>query len=441
MTARRTTLVAALAVAFGIASVASRGHGRDRPQAPVVTAGPIARAIPPGATVAEDEATLSRWLADPNGPEEIWLRGRDYRGDFSAERPVAIRGVQGTRIIGSGQGTVLTLAGRGSRLDNLIVRHSGRRQTREDAAVRATAADIVIERVQVEDALFGIVLGPCERCRIEHSHVIGRPEDPLQGDGIKLWEASHAAVRDCFVEGTRDVVVWYSRHVSLARNTVTGSRYGTHFMYAHDSSVEDSELTRNVVGIFVMYSSRLTIERNRLTGAGGPAGVGIGFKESDGATVSGNWFVADTTGTYLDRTPRSAATPVRFHGNHFALNDVALSFHSSEEGLEFSDNEFTSNATVIQVEGGGNALTANFRNNSWSDYQGYDLDHDGRGDIPYQVKVLSSELNEREPALRLFSGTAAFAVIDLIARASPVFASRLLLEDPAPKLHVQRGPS
>jgi nitrous oxidase accessory protein len=438
---RRTTLLAALAVAFGIASIASRGHGRDRPRTPIVAAGPVEQAIPADAVVAEDEQMLSRVLADPNGPEEIWLRGRDYHGDFSAARPVAIRGVQGTRIVGSGQGTVLTLAGRGSRLENVTVRNSGRRQTREDAAIRATAADIAIERVQVEDSLFGIVLGPCERCRIEHSHVIGHPEDPLQGDGIKLWEAHYATVRDCLVEGTRDVVVWYSRHVSLARNTVTGSRYGTHFMYAHDSRVEDSELTRNVVGIFVMYSSRLTIERNRLTGASGPAGVGIGFKESDGATVIGNWLVADTTATYLDRTPRSAATPVRFQGNHFALNDVALSLHSSEEGLELTDNEFTSNATVIQVEGGGNALAARVRNNSWSDYQGYDLDRDGLGDVPYQVKVLSSELSEREPSLQLFGGTAAFAVIDLIARASPVFASRLLLVDPAPRVHVQGGHS
>jgi nitrous oxidase accessory protein len=283
------------------------------------------------------------------------------------------------------------------------------------------------------------VLGPCARCRIERAHVIGRPEDPLQGDGIKLWESSHAVVRDCLVEGTRDVVVWYSRNVLLAHNRVTGSRYGTHFMYSHDSRVEDSELTRNVVGIFVMYSSRLTLSGNRLTGAHGPAGIGIGFKESDGATVRDNWFVADTTGAYLDRTPRSKATPVRFENNHFALNDTALALHSSEEGLEFTGNAFTANASVIAVEGGGNALGGTFRNNSWSDYQGYDLDRDGRGDVPYQVKALSSALLEQEPSVRLYGGTAAFAVIDLVARAAPVFASRLLLVDPTPHVSAAGG--
>jgi nitrous oxidase accessory protein len=421
--------------------LASRPSAREVSAPPGGLVGPVDRPIPAGAAVAEDEATLTRWLAEPDGPRDIWLRGRDYQGDFIAGRPVALHGQRGTRLVGSGKGTVVTLAGRGSTLENVTVRGSGRRQTREDAAVRATAPGVVIERVTVEDSLFGIVLGPCEGCRVQRAHVIGRPDDPLQGDGIKLWEASNAVVRDCLVEGTRDVVVWYSRHVLLANNRVAGSRYGTHFMYAHDSTVEDSDLTRNVVGLFVMYSSRLSVRRNRLTGARGPAGIGLGFKESDGATVTENWLVANTVATYLDRTPRSAATPVRFERNYFALNDTALSLHSSEEGLEFSDNRFESSTNVVEVDGGGNALAVAFRGNAWADYRGYDLDHDGRGDVPYQVRVLSSELVVREPSVRLYAGTVAFAAIDLVARAAPVLASRLLLVDPAPRMRVRRGAS
>ena len=393
------------------------------------------------AAVARDAATLVRWLADPSGPREIRLEARDYHGDFVAARPVALRGAAGTRLVGTGAGTVITLSAPGSLLENVTVRGSGRRQTREDAAVRATAPDIVIRSVKVEDAQFGIVLGGCERCRVERVHVSGRPDDPLQGDGVKLWESSHAVVADSVIEGTRDVVVWYSRHVTLARNRVTGSRYGAHFMYAHDSSVEDSVLSRNVVGIFVMYSARLSIRNNQLTGSRGAAGIGIGFKESDGALVTDNWLVGDTTATYLDRSPRSAATPVRFERNHFVLNDTAVRLHSSAEGLAFSGNEFASNTSVIEVEGGGDALAVAFRENRWSDYQGYDLDRDGRGDVPYQVKMLSSELVEQAPAIRLFAGTAAFALIDLVARAAPVFSSRLLLVDPAPRTGTKGGGS
>jgi nitrous oxidase accessory protein len=437
---RRKTGVVIAALLLALAPLALQA-GVVKPKAARAVATFADGPLPAGAAVAEDDATLARWLADPRGPSEIWLRQRDYHGNFVAERTVALHGRRGTRFVGNGDDTVITLKGAGSSIDNVTVRGSGRRQTREDAAIRATAPGVSVERVTVEDSLFGIVLSPCEHCRIEGAHVVGRPEDPLQGDGIKLWEANHSIVRDCVVEGTRDVVVWYSRHVLLAHNRVTDSRYGTHFMYSHDSTVEDSELTRNVVDIFVMYSSRLSVLRNRLTGSHGPAGMGIGFKESDGATLVDNWFVANTTATYLDRSPRSAATPVRFERNRFALNDTAVRLHSSEEGLEFVANDFESNADVVAVEGGGDALGATFRGNFWSDYQGYDLDRNGVGDVPYQIKLLSSELLEREPSLRLYGGTTTLTLIDLIARASPVFATRLLLVDPAPRAGTRGGSS
>jgi nitrous oxidase accessory protein len=160
----------------------------------------------------------------------------------------------------------------------------------------------------------------------------------------------------------------------------------------------------------------------------------VGFKESDGVSLDGNWFVANTTGAYLDRTPRSASTPVRFTRNVFALNATALRLHSSEAGLTFAENDFRGNSTSVEVEGGGDALGASFARNYWSDYAGYDLDHDGIGDVPYEVQRLSSDLVEDHPALRLFAGTAAMGVIDVIARAAPVFASQKLLVDAEPRV-------
>jgi nitrous oxidase accessory protein len=281
--------------------------------------------------------------------------------------------------------------------------------------------------------MFGVILGPCPRCRLGGARVTGSKDDPLQGDGVKIWEAAQASVRDCLIEDSRDLVVWYSRGVVLERNLVQNSRYGTHFMYSHDSSVRHSEFLGNVVGVFVMYSSGIRLESNVLAGARGAAGLGVGFKESDSATLSGNQLIANTTGAYFDRTPRSSATPVSLSGNRLALNETALRLHSSEQGLSVTDNEFRSNAQALAVEGGGDALAVNFRNNRWSDYRGYDLDGDGFGDVPYQVEVLSSELKEDVPALRLFEGTAAFALIDAIAHAAPVFSSRLLLVDPNPR--------
>ncbi len=432
--ARRAALfVAALGIA-GAALTRPRKAVSQEPSRPPEQAGPVVRPLPAAATIAHDAAELERLLADPQGPRQIGLVDRVYRGDFVVRRPLTLSGSGHTVLEGSGHGTVVSIESDDAALENVSVRRSGRRQTSEDAGIRAKGARIRISSVSVEDALFGITLGPCPHCVVERARVTGLSGDDaeVRGDGIKLWEASDSVVRQSVVEGARDVVVWYSKRVAFEENTVRHSRYGIHFMYAHDSVVKGSRIENNVVGIFVMYSSRLHVQHNVLMGARGPAGMGIGFKESDGVLLEDNWVVGNTTGVYLDRTPRSAAQPVTFQRNLLALNDVALGFLGAEAGLTFAHNDFHENLALCEYESEGQPLQARFEHNHWSEYAGYDLNHDGIGDVPFEVKQLSRELSDGTPSLRFFQGTAAFAVIDAIAHVAPVLASRTLLVDVAP---------
>ena len=421
-----------------LALVATLGAGaRKSDPAPSMhrpVAGPVQRTEEAG-SVPKDEAELTRWLADPNGPEVVRLAPRAYHGDFRVTRRMTLRGDAGSELVGSGTGTVLSVEAEGAHIENLVVRHSGRRHTHEDAAIKAIANGIEIRRVRVSDALFGISLGPCRSCVLEGAEVHGDlGEHELRGDAIKLWEASDSRVQGCLVENGRDVVVWYSRRVQLLDNWVEHSRYGAHFMYAHDSVLKNSRFFHNVVGVFVMYSQGLRVEGNVFAGARGAAGMGIGFKESDGVALSKNFVVANTKGVYLDRTPRSPERPVHFDGNVLALNETALSFHSSERGVAFHDNDFRRNHVAVEVEGGGDATAVDFSHNYWSEYVGYDLNRDRVGDVPYEVKRLASELTETHPSVRLLDGTVAMGLIDVMARAVPVFSAERLLSDPAPKM-------
>jgi nitrous oxidase accessory protein len=360
-----------------------------------------------------------------------------YRGDFRIQRPVALRGTWGACVEGSGHGTVIDVHAADVEISNLVVRGSGRRQTTEDAGIKASGARIRLSHLEVVDNLFGVSLLDCRACALEHSVVRGAAS-PLEGDGIKLWEADDSVVSDNLVERTRDVVVWYSRRVHLERNLFRHNRYGTHFMYAHDSVVRDSRFIENVVGIFVMYSARLTAERNVLAGARGAAGMGIGFKDSERIALRDNWLVANTTGAYLDRTPRTPSEPVEFRGNVFALNETALRFHSTQSGASFLENDFRHNVRPAAVDGGGDALKMEFRGNHWSDYAGYDLDGDGRGDVPFEVKQLTSAVADAHPALRFFEGTPAVGMMDAVAQAVPVLSIRKMLVDPAPAMKERR---
>jgi nitrous oxidase accessory protein len=440
-------LAALLSLGFGdraapeSAAEAAPSHD-DEPRATGPSdVGPRSAEPPKDAAIAQDEATLTRWLADPKGPEEIWLRGRTYHGHFVVRRSVVLRGATGATLDGDRRGTVLEVEADDVVLQDLAIRGSGRSHTAEDAAIHAKGRRVRVDHVRVDDALFGVSFGMCQSCSVEHTHVTGDDDlAELRGDGIKIWESHDAVVRDCLVERARDVVVWYSRRALVEDVVVRGGRYGAHFMYSHDAVVRRSHFERNVVGIFVMYSARMELSQNVLAGASGPAGMGLGFKDSDAIRASGNWLVANTTGIYLDRTPRSPADPVEITGNVLALNDVGVRFHSSPDGDHFIGNELRQNASVVEVDRGADAMAATFRDNAWSDYAGYDLDRDGHGDVPFELRRLSAEITSEHPPVRLFEGTAALGLVDAVAHAVPLLASRPVLVDPSPLMTPPRIP-
>lgn len=429
-------------IALGVSLVALSAFARsgssevqlDGPELPVANAGPQLRPLPADFVIARDATELQGLLDDPAGPRQIGVRGSGYRGGLVIRRPVVLRGDGSAVIDGEGSGSVIRVESDDVSIENLSVRHSGHRQTTEDAGIHAKGARIRVVDVHVQDSLFGISFGPCARCLIDHAHVEGLSgvDAELRGDGIKLWESNDSVVKRSVVEDARDVVVWYSRRVTLSENTVRRCRYGTHFMYAHDSRIENSRLQGNVVGIFSMYSSRLHVERNVLALARGAAGMGIGFKESDGVDLKDNWIVGNTTGIYLDRTPHTASVPVTFTGNMIALNEVALGFLGSEAGLSFQRNDFHDNTALVDFDAEGEPLQARFAHNHWTEYAGYDLNADSVGDVPFELAQLSRELGDATPSLKLFQGTVAFGLIDAIAHVVPVLSSRVLLSDPTP---------
>ncbi|MCC6807479.1 MAG: nitrous oxide reductase family maturation protein NosD [Deltaproteobacteria bacterium] len=389
-----------------------------------------------GVTMVESPRELHTALEE--GAAEIAIAPGVFTGNWTVHRPVRITGSEGTVLEGTGVGSVLVLNGDDIVVERLAVRHSGRRNTSEDAGIKASGARIEISDVVVTDTLFGITLEQCKACVIDRATVIGSPDDPVQGDGIKLWESHGSAVTRSYVEASRDVVVWYSRHVRLFGNEVRRSRYGTHFMYVHDIDVSHGTLVDNVVGVFVMYSSGVHISDSVLAGARGAAGMGLGVKESEDITLDRASIVANTTGLYFDRAPRVETEPVRVSASLIGLNGVGVRLHSSQKGIELAENDFRHNTSAIEVEGGGDALGLSVHDNHWSDYEGFDLDRDGKGDVAFEVKALSRAWTDEQPALAFFKESVAMHALDVVSQSLPLFASKLLVRDAAPKMEVRR---
>jgi nitrous oxidase accessory protein len=84
------------------------------------------------------------------------------------------------------------------------------------------------------------------------------------------------------------------------------------------------------------------------------------------------------------------------------------------------------------VGGGGDAAEVDWQGNYWDDYQGYDLDADGVGDVPYRLRSLAGEMTSRYPDLAFLRGTPTLGLVDAAGHALPIFTPQTLLEDATP---------
>jgi len=383
--------------------------------------------VPPGALQAAIDAA-------PAGAT-LLLQPGDYAGPVRIEKPLHVWGPK-TAVLKSSEGSTVRVQGDGVSLRGFTIEGSGQRFDLMDGGVWLQGDDLVIEGVTVKESLFGILVERCKRATVRGNTVIGTglPAMGLRGDGIRLWETTDSVVADNTVTDSRDVVVWYSSRNRLSNNTVTGSRYGTHFMYSHENVVEDSHYVDDEVAVFIMYSRDIVLRRNLLAKAGGSAGIGLGLKEAGNITVEDNWFLADTVGIYVDNSPLDPSHHNRYVRNVVRFTETAVHLHSTSKRSEFADNQFRDNGVVVKVGGQGDALACTFAGNYYDTYQGYDFDGDGFGDIPFEFRRLSTQLEGRYPELALLHGAPAMGMVDVVGEVMPLFQPRRLMRDETPRL-------
>jgi nitrous oxidase accessory protein len=360
-----------------------------------------------------------------------------YDGHLVVTKSVVLEGRGEVTIDGGGEGTVVELAVPGITFRGFTVRSSGETVNGEPSAIRALAGPVIIENNRIEDALFGIDLRESPDSEVRGNTVIGKVlELGRRGDGIRLWWSNGCVVEDNVVRGARDMVFWYSEGLSIARNHVTGSRYGLHFMYSHDTSLSDNTLIGNSVGVYLMYSNRITLTGNEMRSNRGASGYGIGLKDCDEILVENNALLANRVGLYIDNSPSSVDSEGLVVGNMLAFNEIGLLATPNTHDNVLTGNGFIENEEQVSVHGRGSLHANHFSRegtgNFWSDYAGFDRDGDGRGDLPYEPRSLFASLLEREPNLRFFLHSPAQQAIELTARAFPELRPEPKLVDESP---------
>jgi len=420
----------AIALVLLVASCAASEQAREKAGPP-----PMANVARPAGCVEVAPGESVQAALDNSLTPAVCLAPGEHRGPVRVARTVTLWGPS-TAILRAGLGTIVDVTAEGAAVIGLTIDGTGGRFDMLDAAVRLAANETRVEGVTVTNAVFGILVERASRVRVIGNRIAGSrdPATGLRGDKVGLWETRDWLIAENGFEDGRDLVIWYSRGNTIAGNHVRGARYGLHFMYSHDNTVSRNELIEGVVGVFVMYSRGIQITDNLIANAAGAAGMAIGIKDAGNIHVTGNQLIHDTIGVYIDSSPAQRGDRVEIAGNVFRLDDTGIVFHSSAHDVEIRGNDFADNNTQVRVDGGGDAMAVEWHGNFFDDYTGYDLDDDGTGDVPYQLRSLSNQLTSQHPNLALFRGTPALALVDAAAHLDPLYRPTPLLADSAPRV-------
>lgn len=310
---------------------------------------------------------------------------------------------------------VVTIRSGNVTFDGFEIRNSRTGSMRDYAGIRLYRVnDVTISNNRLVNNFFGIYVSDSRNVRITGNTTTGNNRPSDSGNGIHLWQCRNADIIGNRVTRHRDGIyfefVTGSRiHGNLSESNL---RYGLHFMFSDDDLYHRNTFRRNGSGVAVMYSKRIRMTENLFLENWGSSIYGLLLKDISRSEIRNNRFIRNTTGIYLEGCEGIAAT-----GNSLAGNGWGVRLLANCVDIRFSRNDFTANSFDVTTNG---SLALNeFDRNYWDRYEGYDLNRDGRGDVPYRPVSLYAMMIEEIPQSVMLMRSFIVNLLDKVERAIP----------------------
>lgn len=390
----------------------------------------------PAALLALWTATASgaAWTVRPDGPlthvqqavdaaqpgDTVRIEPGTYVGNVVLDRKLTLEGIGNPVIRGEGRSSVITVKAEGCTIRRLVIEHSGEMLAEEDSGVLLHSGGNHIEHNELRDVLFGIYLYQSDNNLLLDNVIRGRAWLGMgeRGAAIHIWNSTGNTITGNTISEARDgMYLQNAYHTLVTHNRVHDLRYGLHYMSSDDNRFEDNQFYDSVAGAAIMYSRHIEFRRNVFRHNRGFSSFGILFQDSDDCTAEENAFVDNAVGIFMEALRAS-----RFRHNLIAANDTAIQAFSSGSGNTFSGNNFIANLSPIEVIGRttGSRWSDAGGGNYWSDYQGYDLDENGVGDVPFKIQNVFERMEGDYPRLRLYLFSPASQALALSERIVPL---------------------
>jgi nitrous oxidase accessory protein len=341
-------------------------------------------------------------------------------------KPLTLLGEPGAILNGANKDYVLKLLADSITVNGFSILNSGRSYTKDYAAVYVyRASHVKIINNKISKAFFAILVEKSKNTVIQGNHVLGTAKKELQsGNGIHLWHCDNMKIIENEVTGMRDGIYLEFVDSSLVKNNYThhNLRYGLHFMFSNHDEYTENKFEQNGAGVAVMFSKWIVMKRNHFYKNWGTASYGLLLKEIYDGVVQENRFEENTIGIYID-----GSTRMTYSRNTLRQNGWAVKVSGGCYANIFKENNFISNSFDLSYNSQLNDNT--FNNNYWSEYTGYDLDKDNKGDVPYRPVKLFSYIVNQTPETIILLRSLFVDIINFSEKVSPVFTPDKLVDE------------
>lgn len=341
------------------------------------------------------------------------------------DKALVLLGVDAPVIDAREQGEILTITHDGCVVRGFTIRNVGTSYVEDRAAIRLKqVANTTIEGNRIENAFFGIYAEHSRDILVRDNVIVGQATREVgTGNGIHLWYCRDAAIEDNEIRGHRDGIYFeFVEQSRIERNVSTNNiRYGLHFMFSHHDTYIDNVFAENGAGVAVMYTEHVTMIGNTFEHNWGMSSYGLLLKDIRDSEIRHNRFLRNTVGLYAEGSNRIVVEDNEFIGNGYAVRIMANSMDNA-----FRSNNFVGNSFDVVTNSRQNFNT--FDANYWGEYDGYDLDGNGVGDVPHHPVRLFSLLVEKAPPSVVLLNSLFVALVDTAERVMPVFTPETLVD-------------
>jgi nitrous oxidase accessory protein len=364
----------------------------------------------------------------------VLLAGIYKEGPLVLTKSITLLGQGNPVLDGENKYEILLISGKNITIKGIQFRNSGYSSMNDYASIKLIdASNITIENNTITGAYFAIHISNTSNAIVRNNTITGSPRsEQLTGNAIHLWKSNHALIENNHVQGHRDGIYFEFVTFSTIRNNLSEKniRYGLHFMFSNDDDYLNNIFRNNGAGVAVMYSKKVMMQDNHFELNWGPSSYGILLKDISDSHIVHNTFLRNSVGIHLEGTSR-----IEIDKNTFKENGWAIRVQASCEDNNFHHNNFTGNSFDVGTNG---SISLNkFYNNYWDKYEGYDINKDGMGDVPYHPVSMYSMIVEENPNALMLLRSFTVQLLDKAEKAIPGLTPGNLVDD-KPMMKSQR---